>query len=117
MRGFYQMLPNAMPQWIRTYPLDAAPRTGDGIFPGEVIEVIQVRSSLQQIGLPTLSGRLIGNRTQRWYTISTVYSACIHTSTCAQLVVNEIDLASTKLVSPLSCSGGRPRHAKSYTPT
>lgn len=36
------MVEDALPQWIRTYPEDAAPRTGDGLFPGEVIEVSQV---------------------------------------------------------------------------
>lgn len=37
------MAHNVPPQWIHTYPLDAAPRTGEGLFPGEVIEVVQVR--------------------------------------------------------------------------
>lgn len=37
------MVDDSLPQWIRTYPEDAAPRTGDGLFPGEVIEVTQVR--------------------------------------------------------------------------
>lgn len=36
------MVDDTLPQWIRTYPEDAAPRTGDGLFPGEVIEVAQV---------------------------------------------------------------------------
>lgn len=30
------------PQWIRMFPLLEAPRTGDGLFEGEVIEVAQV---------------------------------------------------------------------------
>lgn len=41
-RFFYRMVDDSLPQWIRTYPEDAAPRTGDGLFPGEVIEVTQV---------------------------------------------------------------------------
>lgn len=41
-RFFYRMVDDSLPQWIRTYPEDAAPRTGDGLFPGEVIEVAQV---------------------------------------------------------------------------
>ncbi|CAM9142326.1 unnamed protein product [Ectocarpus sp. 6 AP-2014] len=40
-RFFYRMVDDALPQWIRTYPEQAAPRTGDGLFPGEVIEVVQ----------------------------------------------------------------------------
>lgn len=39
---FYRMVPRVLPQWIRTYPEDAAPRTGEGLFPGEIIEVDQV---------------------------------------------------------------------------
>lgn len=41
-RFFYRMVDDSLPQWIRTYPVDSAPRTGDGLFPGEVIEVTQV---------------------------------------------------------------------------
>ncbi|CAM9144262.1 unnamed protein product [Ectocarpus sp. 12 AP-2014] len=41
-RFFYRMVDDALPQWIRTYPEQAAPRTGDGLFPGEVIEVVQI---------------------------------------------------------------------------
>mmetsp|Transcript_9767 Transcript_9767/g.14692 ORF Transcript_9767/g.14692 Transcript_9767/m.14692 type:complete len:1438 (-) Transcript_9767:159-4472(-) len=41
IRAFYLMVPDAAPQWIRTYPEYDAPRTGDGLFPGEVIEVVQ----------------------------------------------------------------------------
>lgn len=37
------MVDDSLPQWIRTYPEEAAPRTGDGLFPGEVIEVAQVK--------------------------------------------------------------------------
>lgn len=37
------MVDDSLPQWIRTYPEEAAPRTGDGLFPGEVIEVAQVQ--------------------------------------------------------------------------
>lgn len=43
-RFFYRMVDDSLPQWIRTYPEEAAPRTGDGLFPGEVIEVTQVRA-------------------------------------------------------------------------
>ena len=39
---FYRMVDGSQPQWIRTFPEEAAPRTGDGVFPGEVIEVTQV---------------------------------------------------------------------------
>lgn len=42
-RFFYRMVDDSLPQWIRTYPEEAAPRTGDGLFPGEVIEVAQVK--------------------------------------------------------------------------
>lgn len=38
------MVDDSLPQWIRTYPEEAAPRTGDGLFPGEVIEVVQVKT-------------------------------------------------------------------------
>lgn len=41
-RFFYRMVDDSLPQWIRTYPEETAPRTGDGLFPGEVIEVTQV---------------------------------------------------------------------------
>lgn len=44
-RFFYRMVDDSLPQWIRTYPEEAAPRTGDGLFPGEVIEVAQVKRS------------------------------------------------------------------------
>lgn len=45
-RFFYRMVDDSLPQWIRTYPENAAPRTGDGLFPGEVIEVTQVCDSV-----------------------------------------------------------------------
>ncbi|CAM9751152.1 unnamed protein product, partial [Sphacelaria rigidula] len=41
-RFFYRMVEGATPQWILTFPTPKAPRTGDGLFPGEVIEVMQV---------------------------------------------------------------------------
>lgn len=41
-RFFYRMVEGSTPQWILTHPLSNAPRTGDGLFPGEVIEVTQV---------------------------------------------------------------------------
>lgn len=43
------MVDDSQPQWIRTFPEEAAPRTGDGVFPGEVIEVTQV-SMLHALG-------------------------------------------------------------------
>lgn len=36
------MVEGSIPQWILTFPTTKAPRTGDGLFPGEVIEVAQV---------------------------------------------------------------------------
>lgn len=47
-RFFYRMVDDSLPQWIRTYPEEAAPRTGDGLFPGEVIEVTQVRERFSE---------------------------------------------------------------------
>ncbi|CAM9932796.1 unnamed protein product [Scytosiphon promiscuus] len=44
-RFFYRMVPDVLPQWIRSVPEEAAPRTGDGLFPGEVIEIVQVISN------------------------------------------------------------------------
>eukprot|EP00903_Cladosiphon_okamuranus_P015046 g13919.t2 len=44
-RFFYRMVEGSVPQWILTHPMGKAPRTGDGLFPGEVIEVTQVMSS------------------------------------------------------------------------
>ena len=41
-RFFYRMVEGSVPQWILTHPMGKAPRTGDGLFPGEVIEVTQV---------------------------------------------------------------------------
>lgn len=42
VRSFYRMLADSPPQWILTYPEEAAPRTGDGLFPKDVVEVVQV---------------------------------------------------------------------------
>lgn len=42
VRSFYRMLDDSPPQWILTHPEEAAPRTGDGLFPGDVVEVVQV---------------------------------------------------------------------------
>lgn len=39
---FYKMASGVRPQWIRTFPVLEAPHTGDGLFEGEVIEVVQV---------------------------------------------------------------------------
>lgn len=39
---FYKMASGVRPQWIRTFPVPEAPHTGDGLFEGEVIEVVQV---------------------------------------------------------------------------
>lgn len=50
-RFFYRMVDDSLPQWIRTYPEEAAPRTGDGLFPGEVIEVAQVNVHLMRYPL------------------------------------------------------------------
>ncbi|CAM9467577.1 unnamed protein product, partial [Ectocarpus fasciculatus] len=41
-RFFYRMVAGARPQWILTYPEEAAPRTGDGLFEGDAIDVVQV---------------------------------------------------------------------------
>lgn len=38
---FYKMKAGIKPQWIRTYPEMDSPRTGDGLFADEVIEVTQ----------------------------------------------------------------------------
>ena len=39
---FFRMALGARPQWIRSFPLVESPRTGEGLFEGEVIEVTQV---------------------------------------------------------------------------
>lgn len=44
-RFFYGMPETGASQWIYTHPEDGAPRTGEGIFPMEVIEVTQVGRS------------------------------------------------------------------------
>ncbi|CAM9169756.1 unnamed protein product [Laminaria digitata] len=54
---FYRMVDGAQPQWIRTFPEEAAPRTGDGVFPGEVIEVTQAMSNKGKIYLRIASNR------------------------------------------------------------
>lgn len=41
-RFFYRMNKTALPQWIRAFPEESSPRTGDGVFPGDAIEVSQV---------------------------------------------------------------------------
>lgn len=41
-RYFYGMPEAGASQWIYTHPEEKAPRTGEGIFPLEVVEVIQV---------------------------------------------------------------------------
>eukprot|EP00752_Nemacystus_decipiens_P009298 g8309.t1 len=38
---FYKMASGVPPQWIRTFPVPEAPHAGDGLFEGEVIEVVQ----------------------------------------------------------------------------
>ncbi|CAM9568889.1 unnamed protein product [Phaeothamnion confervicola] len=40
----YQMVETAAPQWIRTDPDHFAPYTGEGIFPGDTVEVVQILS-------------------------------------------------------------------------
>lgn len=42
------MVEGSVPQWILTHPMTKAPRTGDGLFPGEVVEVTQVSLSVCQ---------------------------------------------------------------------
>lgn len=42
-RFFYGMPDTGASQWIYTHPEEGAPRTGEGIFPMEVIEVVQAR--------------------------------------------------------------------------
>ncbi len=51
------MVDGALPQWIRAYPEPDAPRTGEGLFPGEVIEVIQVLSHGGVVFLRIADGR------------------------------------------------------------
>lgn len=41
-RFFYEMPETGASQWIYTHPVEGAPRTGEGIFPSEVVEVVQV---------------------------------------------------------------------------
>lgn len=41
-RFFYGMPYNGSSQWIYTHPEEGAPRTGEGVFRMEVIEVVQV---------------------------------------------------------------------------
>lgn len=41
-RFFYGMPASGASQWIYTHPEEGAPRTGEGIFPMEVVEVVQV---------------------------------------------------------------------------
>eukprot|EP00903_Cladosiphon_okamuranus_P011132 g10508.t1 len=54
---FYRMVLDVQPQWIRTYPEDAAPRTGEGLFPGEIIEVVQVLSNRKKVFLRLANDR------------------------------------------------------------
>eukprot|EP00903_Cladosiphon_okamuranus_P006607 g6454.t1 len=56
-RFFYRMVDDSLPQWIRTYPEEAAPRTGDGLFPGEVIEVEQVLTNKEKVFLRIANDR------------------------------------------------------------
>eukprot|EP00752_Nemacystus_decipiens_P009380 g8383.t1 len=41
-RFFYGMPESGASQWIYTHPEEGAPRTGEGIFPMEVVEVVQL---------------------------------------------------------------------------
>ncbi|CAM9886122.1 unnamed protein product, partial [Ectocarpus sp. 12 AP-2014] len=41
-RFFYGMPENGASQWIYTHPEEGAPRTGEGVFPMEVVEVVQL---------------------------------------------------------------------------
>lgn len=47
LQSFYQMDVDATPQWVIAYPEADSPRTGDGLFAGEVIEVLQVSLGTQ----------------------------------------------------------------------
>lgn len=48
-RFFYQMPAHYKSEWIFTQPEADAPRTGDGVFPMDVIEVTQVRSTASRL--------------------------------------------------------------------
>lgn len=52
-RFFYRMVEGSVPQWILTHPMAKAPRAGDGLFPGEVIEVTQVSRKHRRHNLET----------------------------------------------------------------
>ncbi|KAG5175947.1 P-loop containing nucleoside triphosphate hydrolase protein [Tribonema minus] len=41
MHGFFRAIEASTPQWVRAFPELDAPRTGDGVVPGEVVEVEQ----------------------------------------------------------------------------
>lgn len=56
---FYKMAAGVRPQWIRTFPVPEAPHTGDGLFEGEVIEVVQVRFPFSRGGVV---GVIIGDQ-------------------------------------------------------
>lgn len=55
VRSFYRMLADSPSQWILTHPEEAAPRTGDGLFPEDVVEIVQVFLTKQ----PWLSPRIL----------------------------------------------------------
>ena len=61
---FYKMASGVRPQWIRTFPVKEAPHTGDGLFEGEVIEVVQV--SLFTLG----RGQVVDVAGGRWRVIA-----------------------------------------------
>ncbi len=42
MRFFGRMPEDSTPQWISTLPEEGAPRTGEGVFSSEILEVVQV---------------------------------------------------------------------------
>ena len=75
-RFFYRMVDDSLPQWIRTYPEEAAPRTGDGLFPGEVIEVAQVKPSLPTISSYPVAAREDVCNVPRFFSTSYIVTLC-----------------------------------------
>lgn len=57
-RYFYGMPEAGASQWIYTHPEEKAPRTGEGIFPLEVVEVTQVRQG--RVRSPLIFDTLVG---------------------------------------------------------
>eukprot|EP00752_Nemacystus_decipiens_P008749 g7810.t1 len=68
VRSFYRMLAGSPSQWILTYPEETAPRTGEGLFAGDIIEVVQELTVKEKIFLRLADDRgwthvrnLVGN--------------------------------------------------------